>query len=344
MTTDDRVLGVVVRGALLAFFVWTVRGELVPVALAAVAAALLRPVAARLERAGGRVAKSAPIAVTIGALVLGVAPLALVAGKVAVSTNAFLSSGLGGALDRVGDFVATRTRGASSVLGVDPERVRGALAALLQRAGGVVATVAGSFATALPGQIVSLFLFAVSLYYLVRDGPALVGLVVLLSPFRDEDTDALLASVRDTLHGAVLGQLATSLVQGTLTTIALAALGVPGALLFGVLATALSILPMVGTTPVTVGAVVYLFADGHPGKAVVMAVAAVIIGLSDNVVRPFVQASRGGLHPLLGLLAIFGGLDVFGPAGVFLGPVVAVLAQWIVTTRATMERRRRDAG
>lgn len=343
MAPDERWLGVVVRGALLALFAWTVRGELVPVALAAVVAVLLRPVVASLERAGGRVASTAPLAVTLGALVLGVAPLALVAGKIAVSTNAFLSSGLGGALDRVGEFVAARTSGVSGLLGVDPSRVRGAVGTLVQRAGVVVADVAGSLATALPGQVVGLFLFGVALYYLLRDGPALVRLVVLVSPFRDEDTGTLLASVRQTLQGAVLGQLATSVVQGVLTTLALAVLGVPGALLFGVLATVLSVLPMIGTTPVTIGAVVYLFADGRPGRALAMVAAAVIIGLSDNVVRPLVQSTRGGLHPLLGLLAIFGGLDVFGPAGVFLGPVVAVLAQWTVATHAALASRRRGA-
>jgi predicted PurR-regulated permease PerM len=34
------------------------------------------------------------------------------------------------------------------------------------------------------------------------------------------------------------------------------------------------------------------------------------------------------MHPLIALLAVFGGLEVFGFAGVFLGPVVAACALW----------------
>lgn len=59
-----------------------------------------------------------------------------------------------------------------------------------------------------------------------------------------------------------------------------------------------------------------------------MLVAAVFIGTIDNVIRPAVVSSHDDMHPLIALLAIFGGLSSLGPSGVFLGPVVAAIALW----------------
>ena len=128
----------------------------------------------------------------------------------------------------------------------------------------------------------------------------------------------------------IIGQLATSAVQGGLTTLALYLFDIPSALMFGIIATLLSVLPLIGTTPVTLGAAVYLLASGRPGAAAGMAVAAALIGLSDNVVRPWVQSTNAQMHPLLTLLAIFGGIELLGAAGVFLGPVIAAMAIWTI--------------
>jgi predicted PurR-regulated permease PerM len=93
---------------------------------------------------------------------------------------------------------------------------------------------------------------------------------------------------------------------------------------------------MIGTTPVTLGAAIYLFVIGRIGAGIGMCAAAVIVGLSDNVIRPWVQSSHGGMHPLIALLAIFGGLELFGAAGIFIGPVVAAIVLWAVNTRGSV--------
>ena len=67
-------------------------------------------------------------------------------------------------------------------------------------------------------------------------------------------------------------------VQGALTLVALLVLRVPGAFLWGLVATICSVLPVVGTTPVTIGAALYLGLSGHPGKAAAMVAAALFIG------------------------------------------------------------------
>ena len=334
MDPADRWLGAALRAALLVLFVWMTESVLLPVALAAIFASILRPLQRRVEGGLGRRRGLAPLLLTIGALVLGVIPFAVVALRLVLFVNAFLSGGAQEILDALQRFGATRLAWLSDQLGLGPEVLRARLGELLQRAGVSLARLLGGYAQAVPGKILGLFLFTVALYYFLRDGGRLARFLITLAPFRVRDTDALVASLEATVHGAIVGQLVTSGVQGGLTLVALFLFRVPGALVLGILAMLLSVVPMVGTTPVTVGAVIYLAASSRYPAAVGMAVAAVIIGISDNIARPWVQSSRGRLHPLLVLVSIFGGLEAFGPAGVFLGPVVAALATWVLEAYA----------
>jgi predicted PurR-regulated permease PerM len=341
----DRLLALVLRAVLLGLFLWMVKSILLPVALGALFALLLRPLQRRIARRP-KLAKWAPLILTVGSVVLVVIPTALMATKAVVSINDFLDRDWNYVNKQVQEFVWHRLGPIRDTLG-GAEQLRSSAENLVRQIGTAVAGAAGGMARALPRQIVNTFLFLLSLYYFLRDGKRLSNWLLRLSPFPRDHTEELFNSVQETVNGAILGLLATSLVQGGLTMIALFIFKVPGAFLFGVIATLLAFIPMVGTTPITIGAVLYLIANGRTGAGIAMAVAAVLIGLSDNVIRPWVQSAHSSnMHPLVVLLGIFGGLELFGAAGVFIGPVIAAMAIWIVDTYADIRTRhssRRDS-
>jgi predicted PurR-regulated permease PerM len=344
MQRNDQWLAITLRTALILVFLWMVKGLLVPIALGALFALILYPLQRRLRARFGRFGDQAPRILTIGALVLVVIPFGFIAAQLVTSINEFLSRDLTAVVNSVQSFVGRYLSGIGGRLGLDldTDDIRERAVSLVQGVGGALGTFASGFARALPGQIVNVFLFILALYYFLRDGAGFLRYLLRLSPFRDTDTDELFASIQETVHGAIVGQLATSGVQGGLTILALYVFRVPGAILFGVIAMLLSVLPMIGTTPITIGSAVYLLASGRPGAAVGMAVAAFVIGVSDNVVRPYVQSTQTRMHPLLTLLSIFGGIDFFGMAGVFLGPVIAAMALWTIDTYAALRQKQQQ--
>ncbi|MEO7327908.1 MAG: AI-2E family transporter [Minicystis sp.] len=345
MDQNDRWLSITLRAALVGLFLWMIRGLLVPIGLGALFALILYPLERRLAPRLRKLRAQAPLIITVGAIVLVVIPFALIAARVVLSINDFLSRDLTEVLNRVQSFADRYAAGIGERLHVNGASLRTGVGTVLQRLGTSIAGLAGGFAAALPGQILDVFLFSLALYYFLRDGAQLKGRIARLAPFPEHETQELFTSIHDTVRGAILGQLATSAVQGALTIAALYFFHVPGALLFGVIATLLSIIPMVGTAPVTAGAGLYLLASGRPGAAGGMLAAALIIGVSDNVVRPWMQGSQTKMHPLVTLLGIFGGLELLGAAGVFLGPVIAAMAVWAFDTYASLrrEQRRRSA-
>ena len=63
-----------------------------------------------------------------------------------------------------------------------------------------------------------------------------------------------------------------------------------------------------------------------------MLITAGVVGIIDNVIRPYMQSSHDEIHPLVAILSIFGGLLVLGLPGLFIGPVVAAMALWAIGT------------
>ncbi|MBO0801027.1 MAG: AI-2E family transporter, partial [Blastocatellia bacterium] len=52
-----------------------------------------------------------------------------------------------------------------------------------------------------------------------------------------------------------------------------------------------------------------------------------VVGLADNVIRPYVISGHVKFHPLYIFFSLLGGVQAFGILGLFIGPVVVAIAQ-----------------
>ena len=69
-----------------------------------------------------------------------------------------------------------------------------------------------------------------------------------------------------------------------------------------------------------------LAVTGHVAKAVVLAVwGSVVIGMADNLLRPWLVGDRAQMHELIIFFSVLGGLQFFGVLGILLGPVVVAI-------------------
>jgi predicted PurR-regulated permease PerM len=66
---------------------------------------------------------------------------------------------------------------------------------------------------------------------------------------------------------------------------------------------------------------------GHLGRGIfLMLFCSLIVGLVDNIIRPWLISGRAELSGLLIFISILGGIAVFGLLGVVLGPIVVAMA------------------
>jgi predicted PurR-regulated permease PerM len=213
---------------------------------------------------------------------------------------------------------------------------------LLDRLQGVSGQVAGQtlgFIGGVVGVIVQMFFVIFTMYYLFRDGDKIFTTVRDALPLEREQATAIMARTRDVIGASVYGVMAVAVVQGTLGGIAFWALGVPSAIVWGVVMTFLSMIPMLGAFLVWVPAAAYLALSGHPVKALLMVLwGTLVIGMADNFLRPRLVGGRTKLHELLIFFAVLGGLQVFGVLGIVLGPVVLAITLALVNVFKAADR------
>jgi predicted PurR-regulated permease PerM len=189
------------------------------------------------------------------------------------------------------------------------------------------------------GAIVQMFFVVFTMYYLFRDGDKIFAALRDALPLENKQATAIMARTRDVIGASVYGVLAIAIVQGVLGGLAFWVLGVPSAIVWGVVMVFLSMIPMLGAFLVWVPAAAYLALTGHPVKALLMVLwGTLVIGMADNFLRPKLVGERTKLHELLIFFAVLGGLQVFGVLGIVLGPVVLAITLALVDVFKAADR------
>lgn len=170
--------------------------------------------------------------------------------------------------------------------------------------------------------ITILFLSFIALFFFLRDGSKFIEKLIVISPLDDTHDMKILEKLKRTINSTVKGSLVVAVLQGILAWLGFLIFGIPNPALWGALTVFASLIPGIGTAIVMTPAIVYLFYTNTLFNAVGLLVwGVVIVGLIDNVVRPFLVSKDVNIHPFMVLMSIFGGLLMFGPIGFLLGPL-----------------------
>jgi predicted PurR-regulated permease PerM len=137
--------------------------------------------------------------------------------------------------------------------------------------------------------------------------------------------DEMVTLAGQAIRAVTMGVVITALIQAVLGGISLAVCGVPRA---GLLTAIIFILGLtqIGALPVLLPAIIWKYSSGDPVWGSVLLVLSVIVGTSDNFIRPFLIKRGADLPILLIFAGVIGGLIAFGIVGLFIGPVVLAVA------------------
>ena len=72
-------------------------------------------------------------------------------------------------------------------------------------------------------------------------------------------------------------------------------------------------------------AALWLMLSGYIGRAIMVAIGAVGIGMADNVLRPMLLSGRTQVNGLVIFFGLLGGVAAFGFIGLVIGPVILVV-------------------
>ncbi|HKJ98908.1 MAG TPA: AI-2E family transporter, partial [Desulfotignum sp.] len=135
--------------------------------------------------------------------------------------------------------------------------------------------------------VVSLGLMLYLAFFMLRDGSELVALLTRALPLGDERERLLFSKFAEVTRATIKGNLVVAVVQGSLGGFIFWILGIPAPLLWGVVMTFLSLIPMVGAGLIWAPVAIYLFAAGSWIQSIILiGFGAGVIGLVDNFLRP----------------------------------------------------------
>jgi predicted PurR-regulated permease PerM len=190
---------------------------------------------------------------------------------------------------------------------------RGATAA--QTVGGVVAAT-GSL-------VFQGVLMLIAFYFLLVDGRRLVLWLESVSPLKRGQTTELLAEFRSVTRSVLVSTIATAGVQAVAALVGYLITRVPVPIFFAAVTFFFALVPAIGAATVCVAAALVLLATGHPVGAIVLAAWGLfVVGLADNVVKPLLAKRGMNMHGVIVFFSLLGGLAVFGPIGLLLGPLI----------------------
>lgn len=212
-----------------------------------------------------------------------------------------------------------------STLRIDTARIQGWAVAggesLLRGA----ATLGGNVVAGAIGTAVAFLLMLVLLFFALRDGEHLLARPLRLIPLAPKRRADLVRHLAGVTRAVVYGTGITALLQGFATGVGFAIAGLPSAVVFGVLAGLLSLLPIGGAAIVWVPGVIYLAATAQWGWAIFLTAWGLGVSSGDNLLRPLLVSSRAPVTTLTVFIGVLGGAAAFGTIGLVAGPLVLTL-------------------
>lgn len=188
--------------------------------------------------------------------------------------------------------------------------------------------------------LLNVFVMLYLLFFLFRDGHALVPRLRRAIPLRREHTRAFIDRFAVVIRATVKGNLIVALVQGALGGLIFWALGIQAPMLWAALMALLSLLPALGPALIWLPVAIYLIATNAVTRGIILIVfGAVVIGLVDNLLRPKLVGKDTKMPDYLVLISTLGGIAVFGINGFVIGPLIAALfiSAWEIYTASRAE-------
>lgn len=161
------------------------------------------------------------------------------------------------------------------------------------------------------------------LYFMLTNSEAMEKKLSLLLPLKKENTRLLGKELQAQTLSNALGIPLIAIAQGLCGFGAYWIADLPQAGFWGLLTGIGSIIPVVGAGIIWVPIVIYLFAQSMVWQAVTVGlICAIILGSIDNVIRFILAKKMADVHPVVTILGVIFGIDVFGMSGLIFGPLL----------------------
>ena len=309
------------------YLAWVVRSIWIPLGLAFLVAMVLDPIVDRMEVRGWK--RTTASAFIFGAFVIITVGLSILAFPTLVQQAGNLQAGVEKYFP---DFSKAGLRKSFLDLGMAPGFAN-ASATLVESAKGSLTRSSGwlpEFGLSVATNIVWVVIIPIVAFYILRDFHLILAKGLLLVPASRRDLVQTAVTEVTAIFGKYLRGLAiVSILNGIATAAMLFAMGIPGALLLGVVAALLYSVPYVGAVLTILLTAAISFVGAGPQAMLWAVIASFVLHhiVFDQIVTPKILGDHVGIHPLLSIFALLVGNLLLGIVGMVLAVPIAACVQ-----------------
>ena len=145
-------------------------------------------------------------------------------------------------------------------------------------------------------------------------------------PFHPQNRAKVLAEVKESVMSNAVGLPIMAGIQGLLAMLGYWIFGVESPVLWGIVTGICSFIPFVGTIAAWLPIAILSLANGDVYNGIGITLwGLIVIGMSDNLFRMILQRKLGDIHPIITVLGVIVGLNMFGFLGLIFGPLLISL-------------------
>lgn len=223
-------------------------------------------------------------------------------------------------IDKIDDFLGSKFN--------QPNLIENGIQKANNLASELFPSILGGAADILVGIVVMYFL----LYFMFVQYKEFEAGLLKYAPFREQNAAKFANELKTTTFSNVLGQGFIALVQGALLSIGFFIFGLSDPIFWGVIATFLSFLPLVGAPLVFIPAAIIEFTNGDQTAGWgILLWGLIFITNIDNVIRFIIAKKVADTHPIITIIGVIIGIPMFGILGLVFGPLL--ISYFILTIR-----------
>lgn len=182
------------------------------------------------------------------------------------------------------------------------------------------------FIGAIPTMATAFIISLLASFFISKDWPKLrVKFIDLVPDFILSRSGGVLKDLRKAIFGFVKAQITLISITFVIVLIGFIVLRVEYAFTLALVIGIVDLLPYLGTGLVFVPWIIYLFINGEYTMVIGLSILYGIAVVQRQMMEPKILGTNVGLDPLLTLIALFVGFQLFGLLGLIIGPVAMVI-------------------
>jgi predicted PurR-regulated permease PerM len=222
-----------------------------------------------------------------------------------------------------GGFFFDLKRQIDPVINLDSLDIKANIISAAQNVSSFLVSQTTNLLKSLSALMLDFILLLFSMFYFFKDGDVLIERIKHYSPLPSRHEKPFFEKLKSMVSAILIGSFLTGIIQGLVGGVGFAIAGIPNVFFWTAMMAFASFIPLIGTMLIWLPAAIILIATGDYTWGIFLLIwGLVVVGVIDNLVRPYLVGGKAHTYPLLTFFVLLGGIFTMGFAGIIVGPMV----------------------